>query len=244
MPQFRFPRLTPTVKKLLILLAAAFVILAVVQNLAGIPLFQWLALDVRFAGNADALYLNLLWQPLTYWLVYPPVPNALLDFGLILLGIYFFLSPFEEAFGPKRTIQLSAVGVLGAALPCVLLGFLLPASRQIAGAGPIALASLGAFPVIARGREILFMFVIPMKAWTVILLGLGISALLAVLARDPFIFVEYSGALGAGLGYAKWMVRPRGPRRPTRKPPRRGRGPDLRVLRGGADDDDKPRWLN
>ena len=240
MPQFQFPKLTPTVKKLLILLAGAFVVVAVVQNLAGVPIFQWLALDVHFAGNPEAKYLNLLWQPLTYWLVYPPVPDALFNFILTLVGIYFFLCPFEESFGPSRALQLAAAGVLAAALPCILLGFVVPAVRPIAGAGPIALASLGAFPVIARGREILFMLVIPMKSWTIVLFGLGLAALSAVLAQDVFIFVEYAGALGGGVAFAKWMMRPRTPA-PTKPAPRGG--PKLRVLRGGADDD-KPRWLN
>lgn len=244
---FQLPRLTPTVKKLLLVLAASFVITAVVQNLAGIEVFQLLALDVSYwrAGQGTpGSFIQLAWQPFTFWLMYPPVTDALVNFLLVLLGIYFFLSPFEAAFGTKRALQLSAVGVLSAALPCILLGFLIPAQHPIYGSGAIALAALGAFPVIARGREILFMFVIPMKPWTVILLGLAISALIAVLATDPFIFAEYAGALFGGVAFAKWLTRPRKPTRPA-PGKRRAGGPDLRVVRGGAGaDDDKPRWLN
>lgn len=240
--QFQFPRLTPTVKKLLLLLGGAFVVLAIVQNLASVPAFQWLALDLMGAPAAN--YVNWLWQPLTYWLVVPPVPDALMSLAFTLVGIYFFLSPFEEAYGSKRTLQLAAVGVVTAVIPCIALSFVVDATHPIAGAAPIALAALGAFPVIARGREILFMFVLPMKSWTVILLGLGISALMAVLARDPYIFVEYSGALGGGVAFARWLTRPRTPRRPDGPfKKKRAGGPDLRVVRGGADDD-KPRWLN
>jgi membrane associated rhomboid family serine protease len=239
---FRFPRLTPTVKKLLIVLVAAFVAVAVAQNVANVPAFDYLALNLDWSGGTF-YFINLAWQPFTYWLVYPPVPEALLNFALLLLGIYFFLAPFEESFGAKRTIQLSACGLAAAALATIAFSFIVPSQRPIYGAAPIALASLGAFPVIARNAEIYFMFLVRMKAWHVIAFGLGWAALSAVLARDVFIFVQYAAALGAGIGYAKWMTRPRTPK--GKKPPkkRKSGGPDLRVVRGG-EDDPPPRWLN
>lgn len=235
--QFQFPRLTPTVKKLLIGIAAAFVVVAVVQNLAGYPLFGWLALDPN-----HTFLPALAWQPFTYWFVESPTPDAIFRLALTLLFVYFFLSPFEESFGAKRTIQLTAIGVLSAAVAAIALGFTGLPGRLIAGPDPIALAAFGAFPVIAGNREILFMFVIPMKVWTAILIGLGFSALLAVTAHDPYIFATYAAALGGGVAFAKWMTRPRTPKR--KSPPRRRGGPDLRVVRGGSADDDRPRWLN
>ncbi len=240
--QFQFPRLTPTVKKLLIGIAAAFVVLAIVENLLGLQIVPWLALNPNVAHPPSAAMLPLLWQPFTYWFVAQPVPEAILHLGLTLLFIYFFLAPFEESFGAKRTLQITAVGVLSAALAAIALGLTgVRAAHLVAGPEPIALASFGAFPVIAGNRQILFMFVIPMRVWTAILIGLGLSALLAITAHDPYIFVTYAAALGAGAGFAKWMTRPRTPKR---KPPKRRRsGPDLRVVRGGADDD-RPRYLN
>ena len=240
---FRFPRLTPTVKKLLVLLAIAYVATAVVQNLFGVPLFGYLALDV----GTQAQRIGWAWQPLTYWLTYRPSPDALLSIGIELLFVYFFLAPFEESFGAKRTLQLTAVGVAAFALGGLALSVVLapmpvgPPAHPVYGAAGIALAAFGAFPVIAGNREILFMFVIPMKVWTAIVAGLAVSALLAVYARDPFILATYAAALGAGVGYAKWLVRPRRPKRPAKPGPRRR--PDLRVVRGGADDE-PPRYLN
>jgi membrane associated rhomboid family serine protease len=237
---FRFPRLTPTVKKLLIVLVAAFVAIAVVQNVADLPVFQLLALDPHVM---EGVWINLLWQPFTYWLAYPPVPDVLFSFSLSLLFLYFFLAPFEESFGAKRTVQLIAVAVAAAAVATVLLSLVLAPRTPIAGAEPIALAALGAFPIIAGNREILFMFVIPMKVWSVILLGLGFSALAAVLARDPFVFATHASALGAGVAFAKWITRPRTPKK---APPKKRRpGPNLRVVPGGAaGDDERPRYLN
>jgi len=66
---------------------------------------------------------------------------------------------------------------------------------------------------------------------------------MSLLARDPFVFVVHASAIGAGLGFAKWMTRPRSAKPEPRRKKRRS-GPDLRVLPGGADDDDPPRWLN
>lgn len=239
--QFRFPRLTPTVKKLLIFLGAMFVAVSVVQVVAGVPIFQWLALNVSFDR---AGFLGLAWQPLTYWMIWPPVPESLLDVGLVLLMIYFFLSPFEEAYGPKRALQLAAAGIAAGAVAAVALAFVYPRGTPVYGASVISAAAFGAFPTIFRGREIiLFPLMIPLKAWTAVLIGLGLSALMALLARDPYVFVIHAAAIGAGVAYAKWMTRPRkAKKKPGRK--RRRSGPDLRVLRGGADDDDGPRWLN
>lgn len=245
---FRLPRLTPTVRALLIGLAVSFVVLAIVQNVAGFNLYGYLALDLRLEQG----FVQLAWQPLTYWLVYPPVPDALINFALVLLGIYFFLSPFEEAFGGKRAVQLAAAGIAASAIGTILLALALlpfptlrPPPLGIAGPSPVVLAALGAFPVVLGNRQILFMFVVPMKAWTVILFGLGITALSAILARDPFVFVEHATALGAGVGFAKWMTRPRGGKRPKSPPkgPSRGKGgPNLKVVRGGADPERG--WLN
>src|SRR5690606_2475915 len=98
--------------------------------------------------SGQAGHVNLLWQPLTYWIVYPPVPDALFNFLFVLLGIYFFLSPFEEAFGRKRALQLAGAGIAAAALATIAFSFVLPTARPIFGASPIALAALGAFPVL------------------------------------------------------------------------------------------------
>lgn len=241
--QFRFPRLTPTVKKLLLFLGAVFVAVSVVQVVAGIPVFQWLALRVDFT---DDQFLGLLWQPLTYWAMWPPIPGSLLDVALTALMIYFFLSPFEEAFGPKRALQLAASGVVAGALGAVALAFVYPRGMPVYGASVISAAAFGAFPTIFRGREIiLFPLMIPLKAWTAVLLGLGLSALMALLSRDPYVFVIHTCAIGAGVGFAKWITRPRTAKsKPARK--KRRSGPDLRVLRGGTDDGEGegPRWLN
>ncbi|MBX3272252.1 MAG: rhomboid family intramembrane serine protease [Sandaracinaceae bacterium] len=237
---FNFPPLTPLVKRLLIFLGVAFVLVAVLDVL-GVHLYPLLALTLSYA---DGVPWSLAWEPFTYWAIYPPAPPSLVDVLLTLLMLYFFLSPFEATFGAKRAVILSVLGVLAAALVAVPLAFFLP-RPPLAGASAISAAAFGAFPVLFRDREImLFPLLIKMKPWTALLIGLGISALMAVLYRDPHVFAVHAAAMGAGVAYATWLVRPAKPSaRP--QPRKRGKGgPDLRVIEGGADRDDDPRWLN
>ncbi|MEQ9078580.1 MAG: hypothetical protein RLP09_32240, partial [Sandaracinaceae bacterium] len=166
-----------------------------------------------------------------------------------LLLLDFFRSAFEASFGAKRPLQRTGVGVLAGAAGCLALGALLSVmgvSVQVfppSGAGVVAAAAFGAFPVIFRGREILlFPLMIPLKAWTALAIGIGISALMAVLAKDPFVLAEQAAAIAAGVGFAKWITRPRTPSGASPKKKKRRSGPDLRVVRGG--DDEPPRYLN
>lgn len=251
---FRFPPLTPTVKKLLIVLAGAFVLSAVLENVGGLPVFAWLSLDLRL--DPDGSYLNFIWQPFTHALVWPPVPESLLYAGFSLLFVYLTLAPFDHAFGARRTWELVICGTVAGAIAAVLLALALnlagvvlsPEAYFLSGPGSMIFAAFGAFPVLMRGGEIYFMFIVRMKAWHTVLVGLGLSALAAVLAKNPHVFAMDAGALGAGVAYATWLTRPR----PAKKAPakkRRTSGPELRVLRGGAssdanNDDDQPRWLN
>lgn len=236
--RFNFPPLTPLVRNLLIFLGAAFVLTAVL-DLFGLHLYPLLALELQYA---DGVPWSLAWQPFTYWAIYPPAPAALVDVLLTMLMLYFFLSPFEGTFGPRRTVILAILAVLVAGASAVALAFVLP-RPPLAGASAISAAAFGAFPVLFRDREImLFPLLIKMKPWTALLIGLAISALLAVLYRDPHVFVVHATAMGAGVAYAKWLVRPPKPERPS-KPTRKKGGPALRVIEGGADDSG-PRWLN
>lgn len=253
--QFKFPRLTPTVKKILLVMAVAFVATAVLENVVGVPVFSWLALDVSLFGDVRQLpdgtpwwpaLLRLAWQPVTYWLVWPPRPDFLFSAGLSLLFTYFFLSSFEEAYGPKRVLQISAVGVLSSGVGCTLVSLVYPTESFVYGGSVIVDAVIGAFPILFAGRKLyLIPFPFAIKPWAFVGVALGLAALGAVLATDAYVFLSAAFALGGGLLFAKWMTRPRGPQRPNLGPKKKRKrgGPNLTVLEGGADDD-RPRYLN
>ena len=237
--RFQFPPLTPLVKRLLILQGVAFVALAIVEILGGVRLFPLLSLQLEFGEPVS--YLGLAWQPVTYWLVYPPQTESLLGLLLSMVMVYFFLGPFESTFGPRKSVALCAVGILAAAAACVGFAHVLPSARPMFGASVLAAASFGAFPVLFGDRDIfLFPLMIPLKPWTALGIGAAVVALIALLAQEPFIFVSDIAAMGAGIGYARFAARAPA----ARKKPRRRGGPDLRVIRGGEDDDEPPRWLN
>lgn len=253
--QFRFPRLTPTVRNILIVMGVAFVATAVLQNVVGIPMFAWLALKVNFmdastgaamGGGAAPLW-GLAWQPLTYWLMWPTEPRVLLSFGLCVLFTYLFLASFEERYGPKRVLQICLAGILSASIGSALVALVLPWPTYVYGGFPLVSAVIGAFPVLFADRKlhlIPFPWAIDPKAF--VGLAVGLAALQAVLAQDPYVLISDVFALAGGYAFARWMSRPRG--RPDmglkgKKKKRRG-GPDLKVLKGGMDDDEPPRWLN
>ena len=160
--QFRFPRLTPTVRNILIVMGVAFVATAVLQNVVGIPMFAWLALKVNFmdasagaamGGGAAPLW-GLAWQPLTYWLMWPTEPRVLLSFGLCVLFTYLFLASFEERYGPKRVLQICLAGILSASIGSALVALVLPWPTYVYGGFPLVSAVIGAFPVLFADRKL------------------------------------------------------------------------------------------
>jgi membrane associated rhomboid family serine protease len=232
--QFNFPRLTPTVRTLLIVLVVVFVGQTVAEGALHVPVSQWAAL---FPG----VHVGLAWQWATYWLI--EVPGAVLNRAFDLLFIYFMLSPLEERYGRRRVIELIAVGVIGGALPVMIAGAIVPTFfGGLAGASSIGAAGFGAFAVLSAGAMVSFFLLPPMSAWAVLGIFLAISALNAIWAGDASELLSTLGGTGAGILYARWLVRPRSAKTPPQKKKPSGR-PHLKVIEGGADDS-KPRWLN
>jgi len=232
---FRFPPLTPFVKKLLIALFAIFVIVAIAQNFLGLPVVAWLALDTT------QLSLATLWQPFTHVLVMPP--REVFPLLISLLFIWLILPPFEERYGATRAFQLTVAGSLCAAALGLLVGMILPDwSGPIAGPGPITLAAMSAYAVLLPpNAQISFFGVIPMQARQLLWVIVGFSVLSFLVSRNAAALGSEVGAIGAGIAFVKWwMQRPPRRRTFTKKP---GKGGKLRVVRG---DEDPPQggWLN
>lgn len=231
--QFNFPRLTPTVRTLLIVLVVVFVGQSIAEGLLHVPVSSWAAIH-------PGLHLGLLWQWATYWLI--EVPGGVLPRAFDLLFIYFMLAPLEERYGRRRVLELIAVGVLGGALPVMLLGALIPSAfGGLAGASAIGAAGFGAFAVLSAGAMVSFLLLPPMSAWSVLGIFLALSLLNAFWANDASGFLSTLGGSGAGILYARWLLRPRSSKSPPPKKKPSGR-PNLTVIDGGQGD--KPRWLN
>ncbi len=230
---FRFPPLTPFVKKLLIALFAAYLGQIIVQNWVGVEVFSMLALDTTSLGPSTA------WQVLTYVFAAPTTPNYVFSMLISCLFLWWMLAPFEQRFGPNRTLQLCLVATLGAAIPALVVGLLFSGERPLYGAEALLLGTIAAFSWSYRGQgRMSFFGVIDMKPEHIIWLVLGISFLIFLTSRDVIGLVADLGAVGAGIGFIEWLRRP-----PGRRRVRRGkRSGGFRVISG--DRDSGPQWLN
>lgn len=232
---FAFPRLTPVVRKLLLLFLGAFVLELLLQRWAGVPVYEALALAPAAPG------VQTLWQMVTYVLVWPPNAGSVLPLLIGLVFLWWIMAPFEERFGPRRTWQLAGVATLAASAPALVVGLVLPQAYLLSGFDPILLGTIAAFAWSIRHRGQLMLFgVVPMKATHLILLVVGVSLLFFLASGNVLDLVADLGAVGGGVGFVHWMTRPPGRRR--RPKPRKRKAP-FTVVRGGQESD-RPRWLN
>jgi membrane associated rhomboid family serine protease len=230
---FRFPPLTPFVKKLLIVLFGAWILQILLQNWAGVPIFELLALNTARLGVAT------LWQLGTHVLAFPTGPQALFSMLLSLVFLWWMLAPFEQRFGQKRTIQLCVVAVLTSAALALIVGLLVPSPSSLYGAQAMLLGSIAAFAWSYRGQgRMSFFGVIDMKPVHIIYLVLALSALMFMLSGDAVALAADVGAIGGGMGFIEWLRRP--PRR-RRKKKRKKKG-SFDLVQGGRNDG--PEWLN
>ncbi|MEM7435150.1 MAG: rhomboid family intramembrane serine protease [Myxococcota bacterium] len=234
---FRFPPLTPFVKKLLITLFAAWIVQIILQNWVGVGIVELLALRTGSIG------LPTVWQLFTHVLAAPTELGYMFSMLITLVFLWWMLAPFEQRFGQKRTIQLCVVSVLASGIAGILVGLLLAGSQRMYGAGAIIYTAIAAFAWSYRGRgRMSFFGVIDMKAEHIIYLVVALSGLRFLISRDLVTFAADLAAIGAGIGFIEWMKRPPRRRRiPKRKRPRK-RKSSLDVIEGGRADE--PRWLN
>jgi hypothetical protein len=227
---FVLPRLSSAVKKLIAGLFAAYVLQLILENWLGIPVVSLLAMTPgSFA----------LWQLATYVLVDLSHP---LMFLIGLVFIWWALSPFEIGYGPTRTLQLCAASLLAASVPAWLVGLALPGSPPLFGSHALWFGGIAAVTWLYRDRQISLFGQMSMTAKQFLLLLLGMSALMFLASKDHTRLIADLGAMAGGVGFVRWMKRPRSGK-PARKPSSRARG-GFKVIRGGADDEDRPKWLN
>jgi hypothetical protein len=226
---FTLPRLSSVVKKLMVGLFAAYVLQLVLENWLGMPVVSVLAMT---PGSLA------LWQLLTYALVDLSHPIMFL-IGLVF--IWWALSPFEIGYGGKRTLQLCVASLLAAAVPAWLVGLAIPGSPMLFGSHPLWFGGIAAVTWLQRDQQISLFGMMSMTAKQFLLLLLGMSVLMFLASKNHTQLVADLGAIAGGVGFVRWMKRPRSGK-PARKPASRARS--FKVIRGGAEDEDRPKWLN
>jgi membrane associated rhomboid family serine protease len=222
------------VKKLLIALFAAWIVQIILQNWAGVPIFELLALNTSQPG------VETLWQLGTHVFAFPTGPQAVFSMLIMLVFLWWMLAPFEQRFGEKRTIQLCVVAALAAAVLALFVGLIVPNPSRLYGAQAMLLGSIAAFAWSYRGQgRMSFFGVIDMKPVHIIYLVLALSLLMFMTSGDAIALAADVGAIGGGMAFIEWLRRPPGRRRPRK---RRKKKSDFDVVQGGRADE--PRWLN
>ena len=134
---FRFPRLMPLTRGLLIATAVSFVLHAVVQVWVRSPWGLILALQTHAASPWTAL--QVVTHPLA-WRIGPGSPVSLL---MQLVFTWWAVSPFEERYGARATAQLLSFATVAAGVLAALAGLVSPPDI-VAGPGTWMLAGWAA----------------------------------------------------------------------------------------------------
>jgi membrane associated rhomboid family serine protease len=211
-PEFTGPRLTPWVKRLLIGLTAAFVLLFVTDDLLRLGLTQYLV----FSPGA---FLRQPWSVLTFPLV-ERHPFSLL---FILLTVFFFAGPLEERWGAQGFLRFLGVSALGGVLLAVVLGAASPRmwGMPLAGFTGAIYGMLLAFALYWPEMEIRIWGIFPVKAKWLALASAAIGFIISV--QSGGFGLAHLGAFGTAFAYLKspWAPRAWGevplPRKSQRK---------------------------
>jgi len=206
--QLSLPPFDGVVRRIVLANVAAFFALALV-GLFSEPAWQWLFLHLGLMP-VDTVSHGELWQLVTYSFLNPGMLQAIFN----LLSIWLIGSYLQSTTGSRWLCELYFVSVIGAALGTVGLCYIpflqahlgLRTSIPFSGAEGAVFGLLVAFAIYFGEQEILFLFVIRMKAKYLVAIYLIIA--LASILRGGY---GYLGYLGGGL--AAWLYVKLAPRR-------------------------------
>lgn len=234
-------------------------------------LFIWitLALALNWGGADPKLFAYVIgdsagvlqgevWRLLTASLVHTPSGNgAVMHIGFSLLILYFFMPTLHERWGTKR-LFLFLAGCSVFAYGTATLGFL-AVGVDPAWFGGMILgdACVVAWAIVARDQKAMFWFIIPMKPMVMVyvMIGWHVLSIIAV-SVGPEGLVAPFAAMGAGYLFGetsplrRYLLKLKLRRLQnevddlTRKKAKKRAASHLRVIPGGAKDDDDDRILH
>lgn len=197
-----FPPFTPAVIWLLAINTGVFLLL----ELFGTDTLQWVFLHLGLQPERVVLH-GWIWQLLTYSVVHAGFWHW---FGN-MLGIWMFGSTFEGSWGTKRFMELYLVGVIGAALTTIALGFAhvfaRPDSVTVGASGGV-FAILMAFGIVFGENEIMMIpFPVMIKAKYFVGILAVVTLAFAINGSGNTAYVAHLGGLLFGYVYVKFMPR-------------------------------------
>jgi len=191
-----------------------------------------------------------LWQPFTYMWLHENFSHLLFN----MLALFFLGPPLERRWGRRTFLKYYLLTGIIAGLLSVLVGLVVSSMyyAPILGASGAIMALLAAWSMVLPDTQILLFFVLPVRTRYVIWIAIGLDVVFFLMSRDSNVAIQthIGGALGGWLLITgnwrprvawyrlnqlinKWRGGGGGP-----KPPKK-RKTNLRVIRGGRDDDDR-----
>jgi membrane associated rhomboid family serine protease len=225
--QLAFPPVTPMVKRLLVVLAAAYVVQLLLQAVGAGNVVGWLALyPPRLFGY------GAVWELLTYALLHGGLWHLLVN----LLGLWMFGGDVERVLGSRGLLQLFLVAVAGGGLAHAVMGLIVRDPVLVVGASAGVLGLLTAFAIFFPDRRVYIFGIFPVQArWFAI--GFGAISLLGAFEASTAgpsggSQVAHLAHLGGIVAAWLYLLLMRGRRGGGR--PRRGGRSSFRVV-GGRD---------
>lgn len=148
-----------------------------------------------------------LWQPITFQFLHLSASH----FFFNSLALFMFGRPVERALGNGRFWEIYFLsGIVGGLLQAGL-GILIPqhfgAPTMGASAGVSGL--IAAFCLKDRNATILLMFVLPVRAWNLLIGSLAVATFFVIVPSEPGIaHAAHLGGMLAAMGYFRWILRP------------------------------------
>jgi membrane associated rhomboid family serine protease len=228
-----FPRLPPVTKALLIANGVVFLLQLIVLRTdvpRALDIFElWpIGLDQRYADAAPFMP----WQLVTYGFMHDPGSVFHLLFNM--LALVMFGAPLEYTWGNKRFATYYLTCIVGAAVCQLVVGWWAiqsggPVGQTVGASGGI-FGLLLAYGMLFPNQRVMLLFPpIPMKARTLVI-GYGvIELMLGISGAQPGVahFAHLGGMLFGWLLIRYWRGQP-----PFggRKPPRKPRPPNIRIV--------------
>ena len=217
------PAAGPTTRRLCGLLVAVSVLFRIAGRKLG-PGGEWLVFDV------ERLQAGELWRLLTY----PFVEGDPLSLLLSAAGLYFLGAWYEARVGSRAMLRFFAASSVGGALLAVVFHFLLNSLGLFVDRGSaegpqvVIDAMLVALALEAPESRVMFGFILPLPARTVVWLLVGVQLLFALMQGQAAVSITLGGmAMGWLLFTGRWN--PRLWRR--RRVPLRARRSDIYIVR-------------
>lgn len=245
--QFQMPVLGGMVKKIIILNVGIWLILQILLDkmILGDSLMLNSILGLVPISIIKSFY---IWQPVSYMFLHSFSPMHIL-FNMLL--VWWIGGELERIWGSKYFLKFYMVSGIGAGILyfigylvySLISGNLVGLITPVVGASGAVFGLLLAYGVLFSEREILFMFIFPMKAkYFVMLLG-GLEVMYMISGTQAGVAnLAHIGGLLSGYLFLWYTARKKGGKKPKT---RRKAGPHLKlVVDNDKADDDGPKYWN